>query len=121
MKAMNEISMQVDIPAPDEPLPDNRMEEDGWETEEEEEEVFVHGLGDVDIESRKRSNRFTTKIDYKARLIEEQRQWKDLEESLAAVYMLWRTSGPFEESEADTDWFSCKMVSLKGKCLYLLL
>lgn len=111
--------MAVDIPAPEEPIP--IADEDGWETETEE-EVFVHGLGDEDAERRKRGGRFTTQVDYKTRLIEERKQWSDSEESLVLSYMNWRTSGSAEEVEGeDIDYFTCRMVSLTGKLLKLLI
>lgn len=109
--------MEVDTPAPNEPIPEEAIEQDGWETEDEDnDEVFVHCLGDEDKDRRKRSIRFTTRIDYKARLVEEKRQWKEMEDQLVSAYMQWTTSGSFSETEeADTDWFSCKMISLSSE------
>lgn len=113
--------MEVDLPAPNEPIPDDGLEKDGWETEEDEDEVFVHCLGDEDTDRRKRSVRFTTRIDYKERLAEERKAWVDLEETLAVAFMHWKTNGSFEETEeGTTDWFSCKMISLQSKFFHLL-
>lgn len=111
--------MEVDLPAPNESIPDDGNEKDGWETEDDDDEIFVHCLGDEDTDRRKRSVQFTKRIDYKARLIEERKRWTDLEESLASAYMHWRTNGSFEETEEEeTDWFSCKMISLQSEFIH---
>lgn len=119
MQAMEEISTSNDYLAPDEPIPDIQAsgnEADGWETEEEgNEEVFVHCLGDEDMARREKSVRYTTKIDYRTRLIEERKQWKDQEEELTAAYMHWKAEGMYEEGDEGGDSFDCKLISLDGK------
>lgn len=116
--AMEHFTSGTEYPAPDEPLPDmgaNDNEEDSWETEEEE-EVFVHCLGDEDKARRNRSIRFTSRIDYKARLLEERKQWQAQEEELTLAYMRWKAEGDYERTDEDgLDQFDCKMISLDGK------
>lgn len=121
---MDEYLPGADAMAPNEPIPDMQVdgnEDDDWLTEDDgNEEVFVYCLGDEDMARRKRSVRYTTNIDYKARLIEERKHWKDQEEYLTLAYMHWKTEGIFEEANGEgIDSFDCKLVSLDGKWRYL--
>lgn len=117
-----ETSMDLEMQPPDEHLPINEARDDGWETEDEDEEdsttgsrLFEKYLDGMDNDKGKSAYRNKRAPDYTARLALEQQNWKDLEGDLMQAYLAWKEEGPPSEEECeDAEFFSCYVIEIKG-------